>query len=533
MVDCGASGTLMACGEGVEALLEAFAGGALLLKTDGTIIAVNAIAARGLGKDGSELKGACLLDLLAREVAAARKAQFEEVARSGKAIELDDKEGGKCFNRRICPVFDSEGEVAQIAVFSRDITESKHTQEVVKATNAFLESVMESVTNMIFVTDLQERFSLVSKACLAITGYEPDELVDRPFSVLYEGPLFADLTKQLVRVRAMGVTVSQYETEMTRKDGRKACVSLNLGPLYEKGKIVSIVGTAEDITQRKKLEDQLLQAQKLESIGQLASGIAHEINTPMQYMGDNTRFLEEAFRDIAELLEKHKRLLESVESGKGTSEQAAEVTESMDAIDLEYLLREVPKSIEQILEGIDRVTQIVQAMKEFAHASTNTKEFIDLNKSIESAITVAGNEWKYVAEMETDFDSALPLVPCLPGEFNQVILNLIINATQAIADVVGDGAASKGTIRISTCQDGDWAEIRISDTGRGVPEEIRSRIFDPFFTTKEVGKGSGQGLAIARSIVTDKHDGTITLETGSGKGATFIVRLPIGMEKFD
>jgi len=152
---------------------------------------------------------------------------------------------------------------------------------------------------------------------------------------------------------------------------------------------------------------------------------------------------------------------------------------------------------------------------------------VDLNHAIENTITVAKNEWKYVAEMETDFDPALPPVPCLPGELNQVILNMIINAAHAIADVMGDGSKGKGTIRITTRRDGNWAEIRISDTGTGIPEAIRDRIFDPFFTTKEVGKGTGQGLAIARSMIVDKHGGTIDFETQEGKGTTFIIRLPL------
>ncbi|MBW2127660.1 MAG: hypothetical protein JRH08_18935 [Deltaproteobacteria bacterium] len=152
---------------------------------------------------------------------------------------------------------------------------------------------------------------------------------------------------------------------------------------------------------------------------------------------------------------------------------------------------------------------------------------MDLNHAIENTITVAKNEWKYVAEMETDFDPALPPVPCLPGELNQVILNMIINAAHAIADVMGDGSKGKGTIRITTRRDGNWAEIRISDTGTGIPEAIRDRIFDPFFTTKEVGKGTGQGLAIARSMIVDKHGGTIDFETQEGKGTTFIIRLPL------
>jgi signal transduction histidine kinase len=288
---------------------------------------------------------------------------------------------------------------------------------------------------------------------------------------------------------------------------------------------------AEEITERKIMESQLVQAQKLESIGQLAAGIAHEINTPTQYVGDNTRFLQESFTDISGLLEKYYLLLKAATAGPVSSELITEVENSVDEADIEYLLEEIPTAIQQSLEGVDRVSRIVRAMKEFSHPGVEGKTVIDINKAIESTIMVARNEWKYVAEMKTDFDPHLPLVPCLPGEFNQVILNILLNAAHAITDAVGDGSKGKGTITVSTRRDDEWAEIRISDTGTGIPEEVRTKIFDPFFTTKEVGKGTGQGLAISHSVIAEKHDGTITFETEMGKGTTFIIRLPISPDQ--
>jgi len=287
-----------------------------------------------------------------------------------------------------------------------------------------------------------------------------------------------------------------------------------------------LLGT--DITEHKILEEQLRQAQKLESIGQLAAGIAHEINTPTQYVSNNMRFLQESFTDISSLLEKYHRLLKATRAGSVPPELVADVEDAVEEADVEFLLREVPVAIGQSLEGIDRVDEIVKSMREFSHPLVKEKTPIDINKAIENTITVTRNEWKYVAEVKTNFDPDLPLVPCLPGEFNQAILNILVNAVHAITDVVGDGSEGEGTITISTRRDGEWAEIRMRDTGTGIPEEIRSRIFDPFFTTKEVGKGTGQGLAIAHNEVVEKHGGTITFETEMGKGTTFIIRLPIG-----
>jgi signal transduction histidine kinase len=192
-----------------------------------------------------------------------------------------------------------------------------------------------------------------------------------------------------------------------------------------------------------------------------------------------------------------------------------------------YLCREVPQAIAQALEGVQRISKIVRAMKEFSHPGSEGKCAIDINHTIETTIAVARNEWKYVADVQTYFAADLPPVPCLAGEFNQVILNLLINAAHAIGEALGEGSACKGTITITTRCAGDWMEVQIQDTGVGVPENIRARIFEPFFTTKEVGKGTGQGLALAHTVIVKKHDGQIWFESEVGKGTTFFLRLPL------
>lgn len=309
--------------------------------------------------------------------------------------------------------------------------------------------------------------------------------------------------------------------------GETRLLGLTITPVHdadENSTKLLVIGS--DTTERSVLEDQLRQAQKLESVGQLAAGIAHEINTPTQYIGDNVRFLQDAFQDLKTLLTHYERL--SV-AGEGRSLSGETVQEILDAVkhaDPTYLLEEIPKAIEQTLEGVSRVSTLVSAMKEFSHPGTKERIPLDLNHAIESTITVARNEWKYVADLEAEFDSSLPPISCQPGQFNQVILNLIVNAAHAIGDVVGSGNSTKGKIKVQTQNCPEWAEIRIQDTGPGIPENARARIFDPFFTTKEIGKGTGQGLAIARSVVVDKHHGTIHFETELGKGTTFVIRLP-------
>jgi signal transduction histidine kinase len=285
----------------------------------------------------------------------------------------------------------------------------------------------------------------------------------------------------------------------------------------------------EDLTERRLLEAQLVQAQKLESIGQLAAGIAHELNTPIQYIGDNTIFLRDAFRDLSQVLDASHRLVEMVQTETVESPPLQELERAVTQADLPYLRDEIPKAISESLEGVERVAHIVRAMKEFSHPGTEEKTAVDINHAIANTITVARNEWKYVAEVVADYDPALPLVPCLPGEFNQAILNLIVNAAHAIADQVDRGASAKGTITITTRGGGDHVEIRVRDTGTGIPVDIRGKVFDPFFTTKALGKGTGQGLAITHAVVVKKHGGTITFETEVGNGTTFILRLPLGL----
>jgi len=273
-----------------------------------------------------------------------------------------------------------------------------------------------------------------------------------------------------------------------------------------------------------------LQTQKLTAIGQLAAGIAHEINTPMQYVGDNTRFLKDSFKEINLVLAKLGELMETEKNSTSVTELRMQLEESVKSTDVEFLTKEIPAAIQQSLEGIGRVSEIVRAMKEFSHPNELEKEETDINETILNTITVARSEWKYVAELETDLDPDLPPVPCLRGEFNQVILNLLVNAAHAIGEVTHKDDTQKGKITITTRKKEIWAEIRIGDTGTGIPEKVQPRVFDPFFTTKEVGKGTGQGLAIARSIITEKHQGTITFETKEGKGTTFIIRVPINRE---
>jgi len=209
----------------------------------------------------------------------------------------------------------------------------------------------------------------------------------------------------------------------------------------------------------------------------------------------------------------------------GHEQLLGEIKEAEETADLQYLDEHVPGAFERCIDGLSRISSIVGAMREFAHPDQREKSSADLNQAIRATLTIAKNEYKYVADVEIELGE-LPPVSCYVGHLNQVFLNLLVNAAHAISDVVGDTSA-KGVIRVRTAHDGDTARIEIEDTGCGISAAVQDRIFDPFFTTKEVGKGSGQGLAIARSIIVDEHNGLLTCESEEGKGTKFIIRLPV------
>jgi signal transduction histidine kinase len=305
------------------------------------------------------------------------------------------------------------------------------------------------------------------------------------------------------------------------KSGRTAYVRTFLSSTD--GHIVR--GVTLDLTMQRQLELELQQSQKLESVGRLAAGVAHEINTPVQFVSDSVQFVRDGVAELSSVVDLHQQLTSSVLAGGPSQELARKVAAADAEIDLGYLFQEFPTALDRALDGLDRVAQIVRSMKSFARQDGGLITTVDLNAAVEATLTIARNEYRYVADVETDL-GPLPPVSCYAGEINQVILNLVVNAAHAIAERNGAGA-ERGTIAISTRVAGDSAVISIRDTGNGIPAEIRHRIFDPFFTTKPMGEGTGQGLAISRAVVVDKHHGTLTFDTELGRGTTFHIHIPL------
>jgi signal transduction histidine kinase len=269
----------------------------------------------------------------------------------------------------------------------------------------------------------------------------------------------------------------------------------------------------------------LRQSHKLELIGRLATGIAHEIHSPVQYVSDNMRFLDDAFGRLSALVSKCLELGDGPAPPAGDGRDRPSGATAAEAADLALLIREIPAAIRQSRQGVDRIARIVRTIGQFSHPGGEYKEAADLNQIVEGAVAISRSEWLPAADMVTDLTGDLPEVTCLPADLSQVLLNLVINAVHAIQEKTC-GSSKKGAITISTRRDGGWAEIRVRDTGAGIPQAIRDRVFDPFFTTKKIGAGTGQGLSIARSVVVEKHGGSITFESDQG-GTTFLVRIPI------
>lgn len=334
--------------------------------------------------------------------------------------------------------------------------------------------------------------------------------------------------------RRTGTIKTEYRILRT-KDGEKRWISLQ-GKVYcdKQDRPVRMMGIVVDITESKRAEEERRNldvqnslSQKLESVGRLASGVAHEINTPMQFITDNTQFLKGAMSSLTELLATYRALAGKIADGTKVEEAIALAQAAEKEAELDYLLEEIPKTFSETMSGLQRVTQIIKSLKEFSHPNKISRQPADLNKAISTTITISRHEWKYVADLVAELDPDLPLIPLRIDEMNQVVLNLIVNAAHAIGDALKVRGEAKGIITVRTRQEGDNVLIEVQDNGTGIPESAQAHIFEPFFTTKGVGKGTGQGLAIIRTIVVKNHGGTIGFVTNPGQGTTFRVQLPM------
>ena len=409
----------------------------------------------------------------------------------------------------------------------RDITKSKLADEALREAHAQINHLLGSISSILIGISSNDQINQWNIAAEKSFGISSEEALGKRFSECGIKWEWNEVQSQLALCKERKKAVQLENLHYNGTDGRDGLLSLHINPIVDaSGKYWGYVFLGIDITEQKKIEAQLMLSQKMESIGQLAAGIAHEINTPMQYIGDNTIFLSDAFRNILDILKAY----ESISKDEKNDEFLLNLNKLKDMakeFDLDYLEEEIPKAIEQSLEGINRVRNLIAAMKEFSHPGKQGKSFSNINKAIEGTAIISKNEWKYVADLETQFDLNLPLVYCAIDQINQVVLNMIINSSQAIKELVDNGTILRGMIKIQTEYKEPNICITFSDTGKGIPRSLIHKIFDHFFTTKEVGKGTGQGLAITHDIIVNKHHGSIEVNSEEGKGASFIVTLPV------
>ena len=515
--------------------------GVVIYSPDGRIEWVNEAFVRMSGFTEEEVVGHRRVDFihgpavqteqfarLAVDLAAGRGSSIELVTRTKQGtpywVQMD-----------IQPVLE-DGRLVSLVGIERDVTtrrqaEVRATQSLTRAESLtqalkheknLLSAILGTIPYVIWLKNADLRFVTCNPAYLRergiaseaeVVGQREDQLQVRD----HWGASLLALEQQVIDTAR---PVTDRTVHHAGGHGRQRTLMVSLLPQTERGEVVGVIGIGVDITQVTEMQRQLGQANRLESIGQLAAGVAHEINTPIQYVADNTRFVAETFERLLQDLG-----VLATEIGSDRPDQAA-LAGLVDRLDLPFLTDEVPSALSQSLEGLERVAEIVRALKDFSHPGKDLVD-TDINRIVAATVQVTRNEWKYVARLETDLDPEAGTVRCYEGELKQVLLNLVVNAAQAIGERrTQDGSTEQGQIVVRTRRTAGELLISVSDDGTGIPDDVRERIFDPFFTTKDVGQGTGQGLALAQASIVGRHGGRIDVTTEPGKGSTFTVALP-------
>jgi len=424
--------------------------------------------------------------------------------------------------------FDPEHKVAGIVGIMTDITQIAENERALRSINEELDLLITSLSSIIIGVSVKDRITHWNPFAEKVFGIKSADVIGKAFyesGIVWDwGIVYEAISESILEERSVRINELNYETP----ENKNGILGMTINPLKRGGEVLDgFIILGKDLTEQKILEAQLLQSNKLEAIGQLAAGVAHEINTPLQYVGDNLKFLNKSFIGFLNMIDVYQRMSVNINDKNACIKALAEAEKLTQSIKLDFLIEQMPRALEQSTEGVNRVSKIVQSMKAFAHPDTGLKVPANINKAIENTVIVSRNEWKYDCELKLELDPGLPEVPCFESEFNQVILNLIVNAKDAVHEAKINNKIESGLITICTAIENSYVVIKVEDNGTGIPEKIKDRIFDPFFTTKEVGKGTGQGLAISHSIIVEKHNGLLYFSSKLDQGTTFIIKLPI------
>ena len=398
----------------------------------------------------------------------------------------------------------------------------------------YLRSIVSYLADGLVAVDDQLRIVSFNPAAERIFDYTATEVIGRSVDLLLP-PNENKSENLLFHIVAVDGGKEYDEGQQTaevfgqRKGGGIFPMDLAVG-VFDHTAGRQLIGLVRDITSRTEDQRRLNQAQKMEAIGQLASGVAHEINTPMQYVASNISFIGQGLSELETVLVALMQLVDSVKEEQDLPPDLRKLLNLARDTDLEFVHERLPEAVEDAMIGTDRVSEIVQALREAAHPGTGQKVDSNISTILHNAAIVSRNSWKYHAELLEDYDESCPMVAVFVGELSQAFINLIVNAADAVQEEIERAAPesqAKGEIRLTSQLVDSFVEVRISDTGGGVSPEIRSKIFDYFFTTKAPGKGTGQGLAIAYDVIVNKHGGELSFDSVPQRGSTFIVRLPI------
>ncbi|HWS36540.1 MAG TPA: PAS domain-containing protein [Actinoplanes sp.] len=505
--------------------------GVVIADTEGRIEWVNDAFITLSGYTRAEATGRLRTDLLGADTLPPLDLSALAVGESMVLPEFETrtKDGRPCWMRvALYRVADDEGVVSLMAV-ERDITKRYNAEQAQKAAKnraeslaadlsvekAVLTGVISSIPHLIYWKDPEGRYVGHNAAFLATRGLPADtDLTGRTEHEIGAADEIATLLSGLeARVLETNEPIVDHHATVTGPDHSLRTILMSALPQPIGNGRIGVIGIGADVTRISALERQLNQTNRLEAIGQLAAGIAHEINTPIQFVSDNTRFVEQSFTQMLNAVTQLREPIAAIDPD----------------LDLDFLVAEVPTAMTESLEGLARVAQIVRAMKDFSHPGHGLGD-VDLNRAVESTSQVARNEWKYHAELTLDLGADVGLVPCYEGELKQVILNLIVNSAHAVEAAAPQRGGGLGHITVRTARTADDIRITVADDGIGMDEATQLRIFDPFFTTKDVGKGTGQGLSMAYATIVQKHGGTIQVTSTPGAGAEFTIRIPTHLE---
>ena len=482
----------------------------------------------GLSRVRQDILRTCLVALILGAIVTYLFASFI----SGPIIHLDQNcmmaAGGKLDVAISDSLLQRKDEVGRLAnSFDNMITNLKEMFDRLDESKSNVQTMLDSMPIGIMVVTQDGLIRRINETMLSLARYDhADELVGQTSSHMLSLP------EEEVSSSEDRVKIGTVEYVLHAKDTTAIPVLKSTVPIQIGGENLFLESLL-DITERKnaeieqrRLEQELNRSQKLESIGTLAAGVAHEINTPIQFIGDNTRFVTDAFSQFMQVIKQYQMIRMDYEHGQDVAGGMKGIVELEEDADIDFLQQEIPQALKQTQEGVERVARIVGAMKNFAHMG-DEKKMASINDAIEPTLTISRNEWKYVADVKTELMPELPPVNCFIHDVKQVLLNLIVNASHTIGDALKTRGEEKGLITVRTYEDDGYVIIAVSDTGMGIPEDKQERVFDPFFTTKTVGKGTGQGLSMAYQLIVEKHQGRLWFDSEVGKGTTFYIALPM------